>query len=110
MVHSKKQDITIGSGFTRPILAGNDHTAESSKPSRPSTSIGVVTTKTVSVPEALSQIQTLAVDLRALGCEVSILAKGRMVYFIAKVPASIGTLSMGGGHILANGLPVSDAK
>jgi hypothetical protein len=109
MAQQKKQVITTGNGFTEPILAGNVPTAEGLKQSRPSTSVGVETTKTVTVTEGLSQLQTLAVDLRGLNCEVSILAKGQMVYFIAKVPASIGILSMGGGHILAKGLPVSES-
>ena len=109
MAHSKKQDTNIGSGFTKtPILATEkDHTAGVLKPSQPLTSIGAGSTKPVSILEALSLLQTLGLDLRGLSCEVSILAKGQMVYFIAKMPASIGILGMSEGHITANNTPVS---
>ena len=109
MANSKKQDTNTGSGFTKaPILAGASAlTAGELKQSQPLTSIGAGNTKPVSILEALSLLQTLGLDLRGLNCEVSILAKGQMVYFVAKVPASIGQMAMSNGHITANNTPVS---
>lgn len=108
MANSKKQGIIIGNGDTKtPILASEkDPTAEGLKQSQPLTSIGAGSTKPVSVPEALSLIQTLCVDLRAMNCQVSILAKGKMAYIIVKAPASIGELTFDGGHIRIDGVPV----
>lgn len=109
MAHSKRQDITIGNGSTKPILAqGNAPTVGRSKPYPASTSIGEGSTKPVSIPEALSLLQTLCLDLRSMGCEVSILARGQMMYMITKIPASIGMLEKSDtGHILLDGVPVS---
>ena len=109
MANSKKQDTNTGNGRTKtPILASEkDPTAEQSKPSQPRTSIGEGSTKPVSIPEALSLLQTLCLDLRSMDCEVAILAKGNRVYVIGAIPASIGNLKMSDtGHILLNGKPV----
>lgn len=107
MAKQKKQVITTGNGSTKPILAeGKDHTAEQLQPSQPSTSIGEGSTKPVSIQEALSLLQTLCFDLRSMGSQVSILAKGRRLYIILEAPASIATLQMVDGHIEANGKPV----
>lgn len=105
----KKQGITTGSGVTKPILAGKDHTAEGLKPSQASTSIAEGSTKPVSIQEALSLLQTICLDLRAMGSEVSILAKDKRVYVVIEVPASIGKMGMKDGHITENGLPVSES-
>ena len=107
MAKQKKQVITTGNGSTKPILAeGKDHTAEQLQPSPASTSIGEGSTKPVSIQEALSLLQTLCFDLRSMGSQVSILAKGRRLYIILEAPASIATLQMVDGHIEANGKPV----
>lgn len=108
MAHSKKQNITIGNGSTKtPILASeNAPTVGGLKPSQPLTSIGEGSTKPVSIPEALSLLQTLCFDLRGLGCEMAILARGNRLYVIGAIPASIGTLAMDEGHIELNGKPV----
>lgn len=109
MANSKRQDTNTGNGHTKtPILASEkDHTGEQLKPSQPRTSIGEGSTKPVSIPEALSLLQTLCLDLRSLDCEVAILAKGNRLYMIGAIPASIGSLKMSDtGHILLNGKPV----
>lgn len=107
MAKQKKQVITTGNGSTKPILAeGNGLTAGQLQPSQPSTSIGVGSTKPVSAQEALSLLQTICFDLRAMGAQVSILAKGKRLYIILEAPASIATLQMVDGHIEANGKPV----
>ena len=107
MAKQKKQVITTGNGSTKPILAqGKDHTAEQSQQSPASTSIGEGSTKPVSIQEALSLLQTLCFDLRSMGSQVSILAKGKRLYIILEAPASIATLQMVDGHIEANGKPV----
>ena len=106
----KKQDTTTGNGVTKPILAGKDHTEEGLKPSQASTSIAEGSTKPVSIQEALSLLQTICLDLRAMGSEVSILAKDKRVYVVIEVPASIGKMGMKEGHITAGGLPVSEAR
>ena len=107
MAKPRKQVITTGNGSTKPILAqGKDPTAEQSQPSQPLTSIGVESMKPVSIPEALSLLQTLCLDLRALGCEMAILARNNRLYIIGAIPASIGKLAMDEGHITINGFPV----
>lgn len=107
MAQPKRPDTTIGNGSTAtPILASaNDLTAGASKPSQPSTSIASGSTKPLSVPEALSLLQTLCFDLRSLGSEVSILARKNRLYVIAQMPASIGQIATEDGHILVNGRP-----
>lgn len=107
MAKQKKQVITTGNGSIKPILAEEkDHTAVQLQPSPASTSIGEGSTKPVSIQEALSLLQTLCFDLRSMGSQVSILAKGRRLYIILEAPASIATLQMVDGHIEANGKPV----
>lgn len=107
MAQRRKQVIITGNGSTKPILAeGKGHTAELLQPSRTSTSIGEGSTKPVSFQEALSLLQTLCFDLRLMGTQVSILAKGKRLYIILEAPTSIATLQMVDGHIEANGKPV----
>jgi len=108
MAHSKKQNITIGNGSTKtPLLASEkDLTAGGLQPSQPLTSIGEGSTKPVSLPEALSLLQTLCFDLRGLGCEMAILARGNRLYIIGAIPASSGILTMDEGHIHLNDKPV----
>lgn len=108
MAHSKKQNITIGNGSTKtPILANaNAPTGAGLRPSQPLTSIGEGSTKPVSLLEALSLLQTLCFDLRGLGCEVAILARGNRLYIIGAIPASSGILTMDEDHIKLNGKPV----
>ena len=107
MAKQKKQVITTGNGSTKPILAeGKDPTAEQLQQFPASTSIGEGSTKPVSIQEALSLLQTLCFDLRSMGSQVSILAKGKRLYIILEAPASIATLQMVDGHIEANGKPV----
>ena len=108
MAHSKKLDTNTGNGSIKtPILAnGNDLTVEKSKPSQTSTSIGAGSTKPVSLPEALSLLQTLCLDLRSMNCETSILARGRTMYITVRIDT--GELGKSDtGHILLNGVPVS---
>ena len=107
MAKQKKQVTTTGNGSTKPILAeGKDPTVGQSQQSPASTSIGEGSTKPVSIQEALSLLQTLCFDLRSMGSQVSILAKGKRLYIILEAPASIATLQMVDGHIEANGKPV----
>ena len=107
MAKQKKQVITTGNGSIKPILAeGKDPMEAQLQPSPASTSIGEGSTKPVSIQEALSLLQTLCFDLRSMGSQVSILAKGRRLYIILEAPASIATLQMVDGHIEANGKPV----
>ena len=107
MAKQKKQVITTGNGSTKPILAeGKDLTEARLQQSPASTSIGEGSTKPVSIQEALSLLQTLCFDLRSMGSQVSILAKGKRLYIILEAPASIATLQMVDGHIEANGKPV----
>ena len=107
MAKQKKQVITTGNGSTKPILAqGKDLTAAQLQQFPASTSIGEGSTKPVSIQEALSLLQTLCFDLRSMGSQVSILAKGKRLYIILEAPASIATLQMVDGHIEANGKPV----
>ena len=107
MAKHKKQFITTGNGSIKPILAEEkDPTAAQSQQSPASTSIGEGSTKPVSIQEALSLLQTLCFDLRSMGSQVSILAKGKRLYIILEAPASIATLQMVDGHIEANGKPV----
>lgn len=109
MEKQKKQAPDTGNGDGKtPILAnGLQNMAGKSKPSQPPTSIAANGTKPVSVTETLSLLQTHCLDLRSLGCEVALVAKGNRVYIIVVTPASIGTLTTANGHILANGVPVS---
>lgn len=107
MAQQKRQGITIGNGSTKTILAeGKGRMAEKSKLSPVSTSIGEGSTKPVSITEALSLLQTILFDLRGMGSDVSILAKGKRLYVIIEAPASIERLSMIDGHIEVNGKPV----
>ena len=109
MAQPKRQDTTIGNGSTAtPILArGKDHTEVQSKPSQQPTSIGVGSTKPVSIPEALSLLQTLCLDLRSLGCETSILARNGRVYVISSIPSDTGEVGMSDtGPILLDKKPV----
>lgn len=109
MAKQKKQDTIIGNGPTEtPILASESApTEEESKPSLPSTSPAVGSTKPVSLPEALSLLQTLSFDLRSMGCELAILARNKRLYIILEVPASIGNMEILEGHITIDGQPVS---
>ena len=108
MAHSKKRGITTGNGDGKsPIQAGVPQNTEAkSLPSQTLTSIGEGSTKPVSLPEALSLLQTNCFDLRSMDCEVSILARGRRIYIIAAVPPGTGKLEMEDGHITIAGKPV----
>ena len=109
MVQPKKQDITIGNGSTKtPILASaNAPTVDLLQPSQMPTSIESGSTKPLSVPEALSLLQTLCFDLRSMGCELAILANKNRLYIVLDPPASIESMDMKNGHITINGKPVS---
>ena len=109
MEQPKKQTITTGNGSTKtPILANvKDPTAAKSKPSQVSTSIESGNTKPLSIAEALSLLQTICLDLRSMGCEVSILARRNSLYTRVVTPASIGELTIQDGHICIGGVPVS---
>src|SRR5678816_3114728 len=109
MDKSKKQDTTTGNGsIVTPILASaNALTVEQSQPSLKPTSIGEGSTKPVSLPEALSLLQTLCLDLRSMGCELAILARNNRLYIVLDPPASIESLDMKNGHITINNKPVS---
>ena len=106
-------DITTGNTPSKiPILASAEEAmAEGSKPSQPPTSIesaSIETVRPVSIPEALSLLQTLCLDLRTLKCETAILADKRMIYFMVEIPASIGLLTVTPlGHVALNNVPVS---
>lgn len=104
----KKQDTTTGNGFTKtPILASaDDRMAAQSQPSRTFTSIGEGSTKPVSIPEALSLLQTLCLDLRSMECVTILAAKNNRVYAVIELPASIGTAAMENGHLTINKKPV----
>ena len=110
MAQSKKQHINTGSGDGNPpILAnGKANTADELKPSPALTSTESGNTKPVSLSEALSLLQTNCFDLRSMGCEISILARGKRLYVILAVPSDTGSLSIQGGHISISGVPVSD--
>lgn len=110
------QDSTTGSIGGKTILAsGKPSTAVRLKPSRKSTSIESEAIKPVSLPEALSLLQTLGFDLRSLGCMVSVITREELkegdpnkLYFVVTVPPDTGTVTVSGGHIRLNGVPVSD--
>jgi hypothetical protein len=110
MEQQRKQDTNIGSGDGKaPILASEKpSTAAKLKPSRPRTSIEQGSTKPVSLTETLSLLQTSCFDLQSMGCEVSILARGKRLYLLVSVPSDTGTLEIKDGHIAINGKPVSD--
>jgi hypothetical protein len=110
MVQPKKQDIIIGNGSTKtPILASaNAPTEAQSQPVQQPTSIESGSTKPLSVPEALSLLQTLCFDLRSMGCELAILANKNRIYIVLDPPASIGKVEMKSGHITINNKPVSN--
>lgn len=104
-----KPDTTTGNGPTAtPILASESGpTAEPSKQSPPPTSIESGSTKPLSLPEALSLLQTNCFDLRSLNCEVAILARNRRIYVIVEVPPDTGNIGIEDGHITLNSQPVS---
>lgn len=108
MEQRKKQDISTGNGAGKPILAGSQNTGEASKLSPKSTKIGQGSTKPVSLPEALSLLQTLCLDLRSLDCETAILARNNRLYVVISTPSDTGKLSFSGGHIMLNNQPVSE--
>ena len=110
MANGNEQDTTTGStAGKRLILASEKQSTEAeSKPSRKPTSTAEGSTKPVSVTEALSLLQTLCLDLQSLDCKTAILARGNAVYFYVLTPASIGSMTFEGGHIRADGVPVSD--
>lgn len=106
----KKQVMPIGNGSGKtPILAsGVEATAELSQPSRPDTGKGLKNTKPVSLREALSLWQTACFDLQSYGFKTAILAENNDVLLLISPPASIGLLTVKNGHILIDGLPVSE--
>jgi len=108
MAKQKKQVINTGNGDGKAILAENQPTEASSKPSQPLTSIADGSTKPLTVAEGLSLLQTNCLDLQAQGCKVVILAQGDRFAFFGRIPASIGELTFDGGHLRINGKPVSD--
>jgi hypothetical protein len=110
MVLSNEPDTNTGNGDGKtPIQASaQPSTAAKSQPSPKSTSIGEGSTKPVSLPEALSLLQTLCLDLRSLKSEVAILARNKRIYIVIAVPPDTGNLSVSDtGHILIDGQPVS---
>lgn len=106
MAKQKRQDTDTGSGSTKtPILASEkDPTEGQLQPSQPATSIESGSTKPLSKGEALSLLQTGLVDLRALGCAVSILATNGRLYIRI---SDTGGLDFADGHITLGGKPVS---
>jgi hypothetical protein len=108
MAKQKKLVGTTGNGHIKtPILESESvHTEVQLKQSQQRTSIAEGSTKPVSIQEALSLLQTLCLDLRSLGCQVSILAKDNRLYLVSETPASIGKLAMKDGHITINNKPV----
>jgi len=110
MEQSKKQVSDTGNGDgNRPTPANEKQsTAARSKPSQPSTSTAASGTKPVSLPEALSLLQTLCFDLQSLGCRISILARNDRFYIVGAVPPDTGAMTISGGHIAINGVPVSE--
>lgn len=112
MARGKRQDTNTGSGSSgNPIQAsgnGLDHTAGGLIPSLQSSETGQGSTKPVSLPEALSLLQTLCLDLRSLGCKVAILVVENRLYVRVTPSASIGKLSYRDDHIRLDGSPVSE--
>jgi len=108
MAKPRKQETITGSGLTKtPILANENAPTEGlSQPFQASTSIEEGSTKPLSVPEALSLLQSLCSDLRSLKCQVAILARNDRLYLRIIPSASIG-LGFSEGHITVNGSPVS---
>ena len=108
MVQPKKQDTITGLGHSKtPIPANeNEPMAAGLKQSQTLTNIEEGSTKPISLPEALSLLQTNCFDLRSMGCEVSILARGKRLYVILAVPSDIGNLDVENGHITISGKPV----
>lgn len=113
METQKKQGIDTGSGHTQSnqILAGSvsASTAEQSKPSQKSTSIAAGSTKPLSIPEALSLIQTLLRDLRGMGVKVAIIPMSARL-FIGIDTGSLGEIGFLDGHITFNKVPVLEAE
>ena len=113
MARGKRLDTNTGNGSSgKPsILAsenGSDPMAAELKPSQVSTEKGQGNTKPVSLPEALSLLQTLSLDLRSLGCRVGILVMDNRLYVRVIPSASIGKLSYRDEHIMLDGVPVSE--
>ena len=110
MAQQKKQAITTGSTDGKaPILANEKPSmAGELKPSRPDTGKGLNSTRPMSVAEALSLWQTSCFDLQSYGFKTAILAENNAIVFLLVPPASIGTVTEKDGHILIDGLPVSD--
>ena len=101
----ERQDTNTGSGAGKPIPAGAPSTADASKPFQPPTSIAPAS---ISIPEALSLLQTLCFDLRSAGCRAAILAKDKRAYVIIQVPASIGAMTVSAGNLCIDGKPVAE--
>lgn len=112
MAQGKRQDITTGSGLygeKTPILAKekeSDLMAEELKQSPHSASIAAGSTKPLSIPEAVSSLQTICLDLRALKCQTVILARNNVLTIAILAPASI-EFTVENGHVQMNGVPVS---
>lgn len=105
----EKPGTTTGSSVTpTPILASESvPMAEHLELSQPVTSIALGSTKPLSLLEVLSLLQTNCFDLRSMNCEVAILARGKRLYVIAELPASIkDDLAVLDGHITLGGKPV----
>ena len=110
MEQPNEPDTSIGSGDGEtPILAsGKPSTEAGSKPSRKPSKPAEGNTKPVSIPEALSLLQTLCLDLRSLGCETAILARGSRLYVVLSVPSDTGSVGTRDGHITLGNAPVSN--
>lgn len=108
MEPQEKQDTTTGNGGSKtPIPAsGKPDTAAESKPSQRSTSIAAGSTKPLSIREALSLMQTLCADLRALKCAVGIFRAGTILYIGIELPSGTGRADFLDGHITINDVPV----
>jgi len=108
MDKQEKQVTTTGNGQQKPILADDkENMAEQSQPSQNSTSIAGGSTKPLSIREALSILQTLCFDLRALKCKTAILARDGALFIRITPPASIGSVGLSNGHITLDAVPVS---
>ena len=110
MARSKRQETTIGNTAGKaPILASEKPSTEGeSRQSQPDTGKGQSGTKPMSVAEALSLWQTSCSDLQSFGFKTAILARENRIFVILAAPASIGNVTVQGGHVKIDGVPVSD--
>lgn len=110
MAQRKKQETTIGNTAGKaPILANEKpSTGGQLTPFPPDTGKEPSGTKPMSVAESLSLWQTACSDLQLYGFKTAILARDNRIFFLMVPPASIGKMTINGGHLCIDGLPVSD--